>query len=128
MSTSTPGDPSSSTEPQGGVPVELDIFSGRENPRWVLDRTGSDRLRELHRRLRSGQPSTDEPPGLGYRGFRYELDGRRWRAWNGQVIASPDTVLSDPALVIERALLESLPTEWSDLRPRIDKAIGRDLL
>ena len=127
MSTSTPADPSSSTEPQGGVPIELDIFSGRDNPRWILDRVGSDRLLDLHRGLRPGQPSAVEPPGLGYRGFVYELEGRRWRAWNGIVTAS-DAVLSDPGATIERALLASVPPEWSGLRPRIVKAIGQEPL
>jgi hypothetical protein len=109
------------------VPIELDIFSGRENPRWVLDRTGSEGLRDLQRRLRPGQPSTDEPPGLGYRGFLYVLEGQRWRAWKG-IVTGSDTALSDPGVVIERALLASLPAEWSDLRPRIAKAIGPEPL
>ena len=108
------------------MPVELDIFSGRENPRWVLDPTGSDRLRDLHRRLRLGQPATDEPPGLGYRGFLYELEGQRWRAWKGIVTGPGAAVLSDPASMIERALLASLPSEWWDLNPRVLKAIGRE--
>lgn len=48
--------------------VELDLFSGRPNPRWELNAeeaaTLADRLRDLPRGLRGG-----EPPSLGYRGF-----------------------------------------------------------
>jgi hypothetical protein len=124
VSTSTPGDPSSSTEPPGGAHVELDIFSGRENPRWVLDPSTSNQLLDLHRRLQPGHPSADEPPGLGYRGFLYEIDGWRWRAWKG-VVTGPDLVLSDPGLTIERILLAALPPEWTSLRPRIVTALGQ---
>jgi hypothetical protein len=50
--------------------VELDMFSGRTNPRWTLGRAEAialaDRLRNLP--LRSDTQRT-EPPGLGYRGF-----------------------------------------------------------
>jgi hypothetical protein len=49
--------------------VELDIFSGRPNPRWVID--GPKEV-ELIERLAAVNPDTtveDAPAGLGYRGF-----------------------------------------------------------
>ena len=49
--------------------VELDVFSGRQNPTWTLTREES---KELARRLRDLPPAEGSlaPPGhLGYRGF-----------------------------------------------------------
>jgi hypothetical protein len=47
--------------------VELDVFSGRPNPRWTLPAELADTLRtELAERL-PAEPQT--APGLGYRGF-----------------------------------------------------------
>jgi hypothetical protein len=49
------------------VEVELDVFSGRPNPRWTLS---TDRVKELEERLQGlEQTEGREPPGLGYRGF-----------------------------------------------------------
>ena len=50
--------------------VELDLYSGRPNPRWELT---AEEGRELLRRLGDLEGSAagfaPEPPGLGYRGF-----------------------------------------------------------
>lgn len=50
--------------------VELDIFSGRENPKWSLTAAQSAAVRQ---RLRSLQDNPSASPaifnGLGYRGF-----------------------------------------------------------
>jgi hypothetical protein len=49
------------------VEVFLDIYSGRENPRWTLSGT---RVEELKARLEELPESDPNPiPGLGYRGF-----------------------------------------------------------
>jgi len=49
------------------VEVQLDVFSGRQNPRWTLS---ADRARELQALLQGLEPTERrEPPGLGYRGF-----------------------------------------------------------
>jgi hypothetical protein len=100
------------------VLVELDIFSGRTNPRWRLDAKIASRLNELHHSLPQTTESPPEPPGLGYRGFIYVLDEITWRAWKGFIVGS-DRALVDTARVIERLLLNQLPTEYRDLRPRI---------
>lgn len=73
------------------IEVELDIFSGRVNPRWPL---GHDELRLL--RAVPDQPSvtgeTPSPPGLGYRGLVITNLGtddsipRRLRVYAGTVI------------------------------------------
>lgn len=104
--------------------VELDAFSGRPNPSWQLDEARAGELVELHRRLTATTERPPEPPGLGYRGFLYSLDGTAWRAWAGFVTAG-DRALADPDRAIERLLLASLPTEYADFRPRIAKEIER---
>lgn len=104
--------------------VELDIFSGRPNPRWQLDAPGAGRLLELHRHLTAGARPSAEPPGLGYRGFCYELDDASWRVWNATVI-SGDRALLDPDRSVERLLLEGLPAEYDDLRSRLSAEIAR---
>ena len=98
--------------------VELDVFSGRPNPRWHLDEDQAAEVAELLRRLAPAPTGRVEPPALGYRGFLYSLEGATWRAWAGFVIAD-DRVLMDPARSTERRLLESLPAEYADLRARV---------
>jgi len=48
--------------------VELDVFSGRPNPRWTLAAPEADRLRRQIRSLRSSAPE-QHIPDLGFRGF-----------------------------------------------------------
>jgi hypothetical protein len=102
--------------------VELDIFSGRPNPRWRLDEAGAAELGELHHRLEVAAARPTEPPGLGYRGFLYSLDGVPWRAWHGFVTSS-DRTLADRSGTIERLLLAGLPEEHAYLRAPIAEEI-----
>jgi hypothetical protein len=104
--------------------VELDIFSGRPNPRWQLDEPSGRRLAELHHGLRPAVERPPDPPGLGYRGFIYTLEDASWRAWKGAVVG-PRQVLADPDVAIERWLLDQLPTEYGGLRPRIAAELER---
>lgn len=103
------------------VDVELDIFSGRPNPRWALDGRVAERLRELQSRLRFVQGRPPEAPGLGYRGFVYGFDGRVWRAYRGYVTGSDGTMAPEPS--VERYLLRLMPRPYEDLRPRIEAAL-----
>jgi len=104
--------------------VELDVFSGRPNPTWHLDQSRARELGEQHRRLAATAEQPPEPPGLGYRGFMYRLDGAAWRARAGFVTTAERT-LADPPRTIERLLLASLPPEFAELRPRIAAEIER---
>jgi hypothetical protein len=103
--------------------VELDIFSGRPNPRWKLDEMARRRLVELHHGLQPTVDQPPEPPGLGYRGFVYTIDDGMWRAFDG-FVAGSDSVLIDPHRAIERWLVEQLPAEYRDLGPRVNEGLG----
>ena len=65
--------------------VELDAFSGRPNPRWVL--TG-DEATHLLRELQSLPETKDspEPPDLGFRGFLLHADDRYIRIFSGRIV------------------------------------------
>src|SRR4029450_7496868 len=98
--------------------VELDVFSGRPNPRWELDEQRSQELRQLERRLIPARQTAPEPPGLGYRGFVYSDGSGQVRAYRGYV-KTPRTVLADPSLSVEKYLLNQLPAEHAELRSRL---------
>ena len=102
--------------------VELDVFSGRQNPAWRLDEPAA---RELRRRLAALSPSNAravDPPGLGYRGFSCTDTTETWRAFKG-VVSGPKTTLADPGMTVERFLLEHLPAEFAGLRQRIAREL-----
>ena len=98
--------------------VELDVFSGRPNPRWELDEQRSHELRQLERRLTPAGQAAPEPPGLGYRGFVLSDARGHVRAYRGYV-KTPRTVLEDPSLSVEKYLLEQLPAEHAEWRNRL---------
>lgn len=95
--------------------VELDVFSGRPNPRWELDEQRSQELRQLERRLTPARQAAPEPPGLGYRGFVHSDASGQVRAYRGYV-KTPRTVLADPSFSVEKYLRNQLPAEYAELR------------
>ena len=103
--------------------VELDIFSGNPNPRWELDGSHSQRLLQIQDGLETSDLAPAEPPGLGYRGFRYSDATGRVRAYRGYV-KTTQAVLADPSFSIERYLLDQIPIEFAALRGIIAKEIG----
>jgi hypothetical protein len=98
--------------------VELDVFSGRPNPRWELDEHRSHQLLQLESRLTRTRQAAPEPPGLGYRGFLYSDANGPVRAYRGYVTTAR-AVLADPAFSVERFLLEQVPAEYAALGRRI---------
>ncbi len=93
--------------------VELDVFSGRPNPRWELDQTHSQKLWQLQGRLEVSRRVHPEPPGLG-----------RVRAYRGFILTA-HAVLADPSFIVERYLIDQLPDEFAALRTRISSEIAR---
>ena len=62
------GRPEAGRETKAPLEVELDVFSGRPNPRWVLPADERDSLLNLVASLKeAGGPMP--AAGLGYRGF-----------------------------------------------------------
>lgn len=101
--------------------VEIDIFSGRPNPRWRLSEPETARITRL---LGSLEPATGGPPpgppGLGYRGVRLrDSNGLTWSAYRG-FVQSPDGLLADPDRRVERFVLEHLPAEYEALRSSLE--------
>ncbi|MCL3859469.1 hypothetical protein [Actinotalea sp. K2] len=97
----------SATHGDGRPPttVEVDVFSGRENPRWTMTDPEIDELVEAIQRL--GEPSAGALPddaGLGFRGFLVH-----------------DVVLTDAAGPVELTVVDGAvirtsgePETWSD--------------
>ena len=105
--------------------VELDAFSGRENPQWRLEATDAEEVRRLLSRLGASSGERAEPPGLGYRGFILQDGASTYRVYKGQVVLG-QSVLADPSYSIERFLLEQAPDEVAPLRGRIARELGQD--
>jgi hypothetical protein len=103
--------------------VELDVFSGRPNPRWELDASGSQKLRQLQSQLEASNRVPAEPPGLGYRGFWYSDAAGRVHVYHGY-LKTAGAVFADPSFSIERYLLDQLPVEFSALRSRISSELA----
>ena len=99
--------------------IELDIFSGRPNPRWELDEASSQILQQLQNQLKPCSRASEGPPALGYRGFWFWGETGRAHAYHGY-IQTKHAILDDPSCSIERFLLEQIPDEFAALRWRIE--------
>jgi hypothetical protein len=75
------------------IEVELDIFSGRPNPSWVLRPEESKELIQLITALPAHQFKTSSDDALGYRGFLVKIEPeendialRRTRVFHGFIV------------------------------------------
>ena len=102
--------------------VELDIFSGRPNPRWELDESARQKLSRIEQGLAPAEAAPNAPPPLGYRGFVYAIGGKARRAFLGRVECG-DSLLDDPGLSIEHLLLDARPAEFAPVRGRIARLL-----
>lgn len=103
--------------------VELDVFSGKPNPRWKLDDKSAASLRRLQSALRRTEQAPPEPPGLGYRGFSYEDPVVRARVYRG-FVRTARGVFADPSFRIERFLIETVPPEFAQVAQTVRTALG----
>jgi len=96
-------------DPEATVRVTVGIYSGRADPSWTLTAGEAAALDQALGALPSvvGQPPEG---GLGYHGFTIERSAGTLVAYRGAV-APPGqgrrAYLSDPALTVERLLLET---------------------
>lgn len=106
------------------VRIELDVFSGRENPSWELSREDA---REIIALLRSKNERAAQPhplKGLGFRGFvitvKRDEHEERYLA-SGPVIELGRQQYLDPESKIERFIVATMPAklrnEFSDVLP-----------
>lgn len=106
------------------VEVELDVYSGRPNPTWVLSDEDSA---ELRRRIEALPPTTGSAPtgNLGYRGFLVRLTEGAEPARIRQIVLLPDGSARDAAgRALERWLLD---TGRGRLSPEVIAAVEQDL-
>ena len=94
--------------------VTMNIFSGRPNPRWILDENAAAEL--LDRVNRNPELTAAAPPGslqgLGYRGLEVRFDDAAeplhiHGGVVGTLAASPNLI--DPGREIERFLIGTMP-------------------
>lgn len=104
--------------------VELDVFSGRVNPRWSLDRAAEATFDGLVQRLGPTAEDLPDPPGLGYRGFVVSRLTGEYHVYRG-FCRTPTDVRSDPGRGVERFLLGTLPAHFENLRAIVDAEIQR---
>jgi hypothetical protein len=89
------------------VEVELDVFSGRPNPKWTLEPRLEAELRDKLNSLPSDpRGHFPEPPGLGYRGFFLKAGNESIRVFGGAV-KTGDEIKKDPARALEKWLMET---------------------
>lgn len=98
--------------------VEIDLFSGRPNPRWQVDEGVRGQVLAVEVQLKPAVRGDMELPGLGYRGFIYEDGGVMRRAFAG-MLERDSVVYKDPTNAMERLLLESMPVDLVGVRKRV---------
>src|SRR2546423_656409 len=97
--------------PEMPTEIELDIFSGRSNPTWILEASLEAELVNRLRGLPPAHRQAPEPPGLGYRGLLIhsapELgSGHPIRVYKG-VLKHPDGLREDSQRELEAWLLKT---------------------
>ncbi len=91
--------------------IELDIFSGRPNPRWILNKGVEEQfLSYLGSLPIAAESQVDHPTALGYRGLvvrsQDHPESLRLTIYKG-IVESDKEILIDKNHKIEKLLLES---------------------
>jgi len=100
------------------IDVEIDLFSGRVNPRWTLDEPDAAAWRAAFAGLSPTQDQQSAPPDLGYRGFRVHQQESITTVHGGWV-RSGGRLYGDKDRAVELLLLDMLPPELGSLRPLV---------
>lgn len=105
----------------GGVPsdakvqIELDIFSGRPNPKWYLDAASVERLTTLLKAQRvTTSHDSAKVPALGFRGFQIEVrEGARRRSYKvyRETLEADGKQFEDPGREVETLLRTTAPDQ-----------------
>jgi hypothetical protein len=98
--------------------VELEVFSGRPNPRWELDEKNAATLTRLEASLRAADRAPPAAPGLGYRGFKYTGPAGSNVVYKG-FVRTPSGIFADPMFAIEQFLVGTLPDDFASLAQAI---------
>jgi len=75
------------THNAGPMEIELDVFSGRPNPRWLASPEHAASVSAALSSLPAA-PDQPEPGHLGYRGFVVRQQGLSARVYGGRVIVT----------------------------------------
>ena len=94
---------SSNTGAANPLEIELDVFSGRPNPRWVASSEQSAAMSRALSSLPDAPHRRPEPDHLGYRGFILRQHGLRARVYGGHVTVTEN---GDTRTFVDTAGLE----------------------
>ncbi|WP_210180580.1 hypothetical protein [Bradyrhizobium jicamae] len=97
--------------------VEIDVFSGRPNPTWELERTDLSVLLNLLQKLSKVKSAAGAANGLGFRGFKVSFLTRgtqRELYVKGSSVIDGQKRFSDNHKKIEKFLLAKMPPELHD--------------
>jgi hypothetical protein len=107
------------------VTIELDIFSGRPNPSWVLEDEDRKKLLKLLSADRSAKDGANDSSELGYRGFfvriTSELGKQEIHVGNGSIEIGR-RFYHDAERMLERFIIASMPkdlkAQFQDVLPK----------
>jgi hypothetical protein len=91
--------------------VEIDLFSGRPNPSFELDRQATHELVGLLSNLKRSDVKAARPDGLGFRGLAVTIEGRPQLFVSGSAVFADPEQFADQARTIERFLLSKMPDD-----------------
>lgn len=101
------------------ITVELNVFSGRPNPTWILDAKDAALLNQKLAGLQSESSLQLPPQGLGYQGFtvRKEGEGKNevFVIYSGAVQTSDGKILKDEHQAEELLLQQARENGYKDL-------------
>ena len=96
----------------GGI-VSINIFSGRESPRWEVDKRIIASAVEMWQKFNSHNEFGSQLPVLGYRGIELTFDKEEWLVYKKYIRRKSKNRIEyryDEDRVTEHLLLETCPS------------------